>query len=120
VAEIHGFLARIALVLVLGTAAWAVALIATRRPMGPAIAGGLIWVVLMLVLTSLLGAVTALTVRPPRDFLHLVYGALAVSVLPIAWAVGRSRSDARRVVIVLAVACVVQLILVVRLFQTGG
>ncbi len=119
-AEVHAFLARIALVLVLVTAAWAGWLLASRRPMRPAIVGGLIWVVGLLVLTSLLGAVTAVTAHPPKDVLHLVYGALALSVLPIAWAAGRSRSDPRRVVIVLAVACVVQLILVVRLFQTGG
>ena len=119
-AEAHGFVARIGLVLVLVTTAWALGLLATHRPMRPAIVGGLIWVAILLALTCVLGAATALSVHPPKDFLHLVYGALALSVLPIAWVVGRSRPEARRVVIVLSVACVVQLILVVRLFQTGG
>ncbi len=119
-AEIHGFLARITLVLVLVTAAWSVGLVATHRPMRPAIVGGLIWVGGLLVVTSLLGALTAATTHLPKDLLHLVYGALAIAVLPIAWAIGRSRRDARRVVLILAVACVVQVILVLRLFQTGG
>jgi hypothetical protein len=119
-AEIHGFLARIVLVLVLVTAAWSIGLLATRRPIRPAIVGGLIWVAGLLVLTTLVGAVTALTSHVPKDLLHLVYGALVLTVLPIAWAIGRSRADARRAVLVLSVASVVQVILVVRLFATGG
>ena len=119
-AEIHGFLARITLVLVLVTTAWSLGLLATRRSIQPALIGGLLWVVGLLAVTSLLGALTAATTHLPKDLLHLVYGALAIVVLPIAWAIGRSRQDPRRVVIVLAVASVVQAVLVLRLFQTGG
>ena len=118
--EIHGFLARIVLVLVLATTAWSIGLLATRRPIRPMIVGGLVWVAGLLIVTAVLGAITAVTSHPPKDLLHFVYGALVITVLPIAWAIGRSRPDARRAVVVLSVASVVQVILVVRLFATGG
>lgn len=119
-AELHGFLARVALVLILATTAWSGLLLATRRPVPPALVGGLIWVVGLLGLSGLAGVIAALSSGPPRDPLHLVYGALALAVLPGAWAISRSRPDARTTVRVLAVGSVVLIILVVRLFQTGG
>ena len=119
-ADIHGFLARVTLALVLVTAAWSLVLLATRRPLRPSLVGGLVWVVGLLGLTSLLGVLVWATTHPPKDLLHLVYGVLAISVLPGAWALGRSRPDARRQVLVLAVASIVLAILVLRLFQTGG
>ncbi len=119
-AEVHGLLARVTLVLVLITAAWSGAILVTGRPVRPALVGGLIWVVLLLAGTALLGAVVAITAHAPKDPLHLVYGTLAVVVLPGTWWIVRAAYDSRRPVIVLAVASVVEIILVVRLFQTGG
>jgi hypothetical protein len=120
VAEVHGLLARVTLVLVLMTAAWSGAILVTGRPIRPALVGGLVWVVLLLAGTALLGAVVAITAHAPKDPLHLVYGTLAVVVMPGAWSIARAGHDSRRRVIVLAAASVVQIILVVRLFQTGG
>jgi len=119
-AEIHGFLARVTLVLILATTAWSGLLLATRRPIRPALVGGLIWVVGLLGLTGLMGALAAVTTDPPKDPLHVVYGVLALAVLPGAWAIGRSQADSRGAARVLVVASLVLLILVVRLFQTGA
>jgi hypothetical protein len=119
-AEIHGFLARVTLALVLVTTAWCFRLLATRQPIGNTIIGGLVWVVGLLAVSALAGAVTAVVSGVPKDILHVVYGALAVPILPIAWAIGRSQPDGRRVVMVLTVASVIQVIVVVRLFMTGG
>ncbi len=121
-AEIHGLAARIALLLVFLTTAWSAVLLVTRRPVQPILVGGLVWVAILLGASGLLGILSALTVAPPSDALHVVYGVLAIAVLPGAWAIARAgaRDDARRTVVVLVVASVVQLILVFRLFQTGG
>jgi hypothetical protein len=119
-AEIHGLAAQITLVLVVVLGAWAVWLAATRRSIRPAIIGGLAWAVILLVATGLVGATIAVTKGPPKDPLHLVYGLLAISVLPGAWGIARLRDDARRSAMVLAIAMIVLLILVLRLFQTGG
>jgi hypothetical protein len=119
-AEIHGLAAQVTLVLVVVLSAWAIWLAGTRRSIRPAIVGGLAWTVILLVATSLVGATIALTKAPPKDPLHLVYGLLALSVLPGAWGIARLRDDARRTTIVLAIAMIVLLILVFRLFQTGG
>lgn len=119
-AEVHGLAAQITLVLVLVISGWGILLAARRRPIPTMLGGGLVWTMLMLVGTSLLGATQALVGHPPRDPLHLVYGALATAVLPTAWWISRSRGDPTRTVRVLAIASVVLLILVFRLFQTGG
>jgi hypothetical protein len=70
-------------------------------------------------LTALVGGGFALTSRSPSDTLHLVYGVVALLVLPIARYIGRSGSDRRRSGW-LALGSVVQLAVYVRLFQTGG
>ncbi|MDH4141565.1 MAG: hypothetical protein OEV61_03050 [Chloroflexota bacterium] len=119
-AEFHGLAAQVSLVLAIGLGAWAVLLALTKRPLTPMLVGGLVWLVLLLVVTGLLGATSALAQTPPSDPLHIVYGLLAASVFPGAWAIARSQGQPRRTVIVLAVASVVELILVFRLFQTGG
>ncbi|MEO8462832.1 MAG: hypothetical protein ABI555_06445 [Chloroflexota bacterium] len=119
-AEIHGLAAQITLVLVVLIAGWAMILAATRRAIPSVLAGGLVWVVLLLAATGLVGTTIALTTKPPKDPLHIVYGLLALAVLPGALTIARSRPDPRRSVLVLATASVVLLILVFRLFQTGG
>lgn len=70
-------------------------------------------------LTALFGAAVALTSRAPSDALHVVYGAVALVVLPIARYVGRTGSDRRRAGW-LALGSLVELAVFARLFQTGG
>ena len=67
----------------------------------------------------MLGLGVAITDHIPRDPLHIVYGALAVGVVPGAAIVAGERTDVRRTVI-WAIAGIVLAILVLRLFQTGG
>jgi hypothetical protein len=119
-ADVHGLLARVVLVLVVVTAAWSAALVAGRRPIRPALVGGLVWIVILTATSGLLGVADALARGAPRDALHIVYGILATLVLPGAWAIARTRPDPRRTALVVAVATIVEVILVVRLFQTGG
>ena len=119
-ADVHGLLARVVLVLVVLTAAWSAVLVAGRRPIRPALAGGLAWIVILVSATGLLGIASAAAAGWPTDPLHIVYGVLAVLVLPGTWAITRNRADPRRTALILGVASIVQVILVVRLFQTGG
>lgn len=119
-AEIHGLAARVTLLLVLLVVAWSLGLAVTRRAIPTILLGALAWLVILLIVSGLLGALTAATDRPPTDVLHIVYGLLAVAVLPGAWAITRQRDDPRRAVIVQVIASVVLLILVFRLFQTGA
>jgi len=119
-ADVHGLLARVVLVLVVVTAAWSVILVAGRRPIRPALVGGLAWIVVLVAVTGLIGIANAAAAGWPSDPLHIVYGVLSALVLPGAWAIARARPEPRRTVLVLAVASVVQVILVIRLFQTGG
>jgi hypothetical protein len=119
-ADVHGLLARVVLVLVVVIAAWSVVLVAGRRPIRPTLVGGLAWIVILVAATGLLGIASAAAAGWPGDPLHIVYGVLAALVLPGAWVIARGRPEPRRTVLVLAVASVVQVILVIRLFQTGG
>jgi hypothetical protein len=119
-ADVHALLARVVLVLVIVTAAWSVILVAGRRPIRPGLVGGLAWIVILVGATGLLGIADAASAGWPRDPLHIVYGVLTALVLPGAWVIARARPEPRRTVLVLAVASVVQVILVIRLFQTGG
>jgi hypothetical protein len=70
-------------------------------------------------LAALLGAGSVVTSRPPSDALHIVYGVVALAVLPIARYIGRAGSDRRRAAW-LALGSAVQLAVFVRLLQTGG
>jgi hypothetical protein len=81
--------------------------------------GELVWIVLAIAVAGLIGIVIALTVAPPRDPLHILYGLLAGAALPVTALVVRDRPPGQRSAVV-AIALVVLLILVVRLFQTGG
>lgn len=119
-AEFHGLAAQVTLLLVVIVTAWSIGLAVTRRPLPTILLGALTWLVILLAASGLLGVVTALATRPPEDPLHIVYGLLALAVLPGAWAIARQRSEPRRTVIVQVIASIVLLILMFRLFQTGG
>jgi hypothetical protein len=78
-----------------------------------------VWAGLAIVVSALAGTVVALANHPPRDPLHIVYGLLAVSALPGAALLSRGRVGPAQAV-VWAIAGIVVVILVLRLFQTGG
>lgn len=117
--QAHALVGQVAVVLGAIAAIGAVALVVLRRPVGTIYLGGLVWVVGAVAVAALLGIATAVTTAPPRDALHLLYGALATLALPVGavLAVGR---PARQQTIVVAIATIVLVILLVRLLQTGG
>jgi hypothetical protein len=96
-----------------------VALAAARRPPSPFVLGGVLWAGLALAASALAGVVVALTEQLPRDPLHIVYGVLAVVGLPGAALIARGRAGPAQAA-VLAVAGIVVVILVLRLFQTAA
>jgi len=119
VASLHLLAAQVAVALALLAAAWGTFLGLTRRPVGRWYAGLLIGVGLLVFSTAVVGLVLALTAAPPRDLLHLLYGAAAAAVVPIAAIVARDQQRFQDAV-VLTGGIAVLLGLALRLFQTGG
>lgn len=97
----------------------AAALALTRRAAGSFFVAGALWTGLIVGLAAMLGVGVAVTDHVPHDLLHVVYGALAVGVLPGAAIVASGRKGPRQAV-VWAIAGIVLVIIVLRLFQTGG
>jgi hypothetical protein len=97
----------------------AAALAFRRRPAGSFLVAGALWTGLVVGLAAVLGVGSAMVDHAPHDFLHVVYGVLAVGVLPGAAIVAGGRTGPRQTV-VWAVAGIVLVILILRLFQTGG
>jgi hypothetical protein len=119
VASLHLLAAQLGLLLAVIGAAWLAWLAATHRSAGAMLYGALVWVLIAIGGAGLVGVVIALTDRPPEDPLHVLYGVLAAATLPGGALIARDRPAGQRTV-VLAIAMVVLVILVVRLFQTGG
>lgn len=117
--QAHALVGEVAVVLGAIAAVWAVALVLTRRPVGSLFLGGLVWVGMAIGIAAVLGVGTAITGGPPHDPLHLVYGALALGVLPGA-AVAAAGRTARQRTIIVALATIVLLIILLRLVQTGA
>lgn len=117
--QAHAFVGLVAVALALIAAVWSIGLALTRRTGGALFIGNLIWVVAIVAIAALLGVAAAATVGPPGDPLHIVYGIIAVAVLPGAALVASGRS-AREQSIVAAVATTVLLIILFRLVQTGS
>lgn len=117
--QAHGLVAQIAIVLGLSAVAWSITLLVTRRASGPLFLGNLVSVFLVVVVAAVLGVAILLSGTPPRDGLHVVYGALALGVLPGAALIAAGRT-AREQSIVVATGAIVLLILIARLFQTGS
>ena len=117
--QAHGLVGQIALVLAVISAIWSVLLALTHRPAGSLFLGNVVWVGLAVGLAAVLGAATAVLVAPPGDALHLVYGALAVALLPGAILIASSRPVDQRPVVA-AIASIVLVILLFRLLQTGS
>lgn len=97
----------------------ATALALKRRAAGSFFVAGLVWTGLLVGVAAALGVGVAISDHAPRDLLHLVYGVLAVGLLPGAAIVAGGRTGLRQTV-VWAIAGLVLVILVLRLFQTGG
>ena len=117
--DVHALVGQIAIVLALIAAAWSIVLAITHRLPGSLFLGNLVWVGLAVVAAAVLGAGTAVLVGPPGDALHIVYGVLAVGLLPGAVAVAAGRRPEQRPVVA-AVASIVLVILLFRLLQTGS
>lgn len=98
---------------------WSTALIVTRRAPGPLFLGNLVWVFLAVAVAAALGGATIASGVPLRDGLHVVYGVLALGVLPGAMLIASGRPGRQRS-IVAAVSTVVLVILLARLVQTGS
>ncbi len=114
---IHQIFAVAALIAVVIGVVWAAVLAITRRPGGRAFARAQAVLVGIVALAAIGGALVFLTGSRPADGLHLVYGAVAILVIPFA----RSflRAEARRDALVLFVAAVVLGGVIYRLFATG-
>lgn len=117
--EAHGLVGQVAIVLGLVAVAWSILLLATRREPGPLFLGNLVWVSLAVGVAAVLGVATFASGTPLRDGLHVVYGVLALAVLPGAMVIASGRPGRQRS-IVAAVGAVVLVILLARLLQTGS
>lgn len=117
--DAHALLGQLAIVLGIVGAIWAIAAAVARRQTGPLFVASLVWVVIVVALAALLGIATAVSDGPPKDALHIVYGVLALAVLPGAALLASGR-PARQQATYAAVAMTVLLILLFRLFQTGA
>ena len=117
--QAHALAGQVALVLAVVAAVWSIALALARRPLGSLFLGSLVWVGIAVVIAAILGSATAVTAGPPRDALHLVYGLLALALLPGAVLVAAERPAGQRPIIA-AVATTVLVILLLRLIQTGS
>lgn len=69
--------------------------------------------------TGLVGLAVAAVSEPPADPLHLLYGAVLVS-LPVGGRYATRRADPRRIGRAMAVVSLVTLGVAVRAFMTGG
>jgi len=119
VSELHRLTAELGLALGLLSTAWAAFLLVVRRTPSQLFFINLAWTVVVLAVAGLLGGYMALTGRGPSDGLHLVYGVFAVATIPVAAFAAAGREPGRRMA-TWTVAGVVLVILVLRLFQTGG
>jgi hypothetical protein len=105
-------------VLVLVVAVSTIALAVAKRAPSTFLLGGVLWAGLTIAAAAAAGLLVALTDHPPRDPLHVVYGVLAVAGFPGAVVVARGREGPRQT-FVWAIAAIVIVILVLRLFQTA-
>lgn len=118
-ADLHQFGALLALTLSLLALPWAAVAFIVRRDPGRFFIANLAWIVVALGATALVGITFLFSGKGPKDPLHLVYGALATAAWPTAGLVAVGRSPRDRL-LVMTIAAAVVVILVARLFQTGG
>jgi hypothetical protein len=114
---IHQVLADVALVAVAIVLAWTVVLAATRRMPGRGYARAQASMIGIIVVAAIVGGASFLSGARPADGLHLLYGAVAILLIPFA----RSflRGMARRDTLILLVAVLALGGVIYRLFATG-
>jgi hypothetical protein len=118
IATLHGWLAAgtaiVAVIVLLG----AVALGIGRRGARSWIDRAILVALALVAIDLLLGAVLLAVGHAPMDLLHVVYGGVALVVLPVARWAGRA-GDVRRRALWVAGGSVVLLGVLLRLLQTG-
>jgi hypothetical protein len=118
IAQLHLLLAWASVVVVIALVARAAWRALRGQPVGPA-GDQLESVVLIVVLITIAGGLGLFVSGPgPKEGLHFLYGALAFGILPVARSISQ-RWDARRQSITIAIAALVVLVVLVRLFSTG-
>jgi hypothetical protein len=117
--EIHALAGQVALVLGVIAAIASVLLVVAHRTPGTVYLGGIVWVIGATVLAAVLGVAVVIGGRLPSDGLHILYGILAVAVLPGSAFIASGR-EARQRAIIAAIGTIVLAILLVRLLQTGA
>src|SRR4051812_11926293 len=118
-AELHGWLGRLGLVLVVANAVWLLVLALTHRVPGVRTVLLVGVTVVAVAFVAFVGLLTAVVSGPPRDPLHWLYAALALATLPVAAFFGANRAPRRQAVILL-LGAIALVAFVVRLIQTGG
>jgi hypothetical protein len=119
IAELHAAL-LFTILLVLGALAlWSGLFALLGRPAGSLLLSGLAIGELLLVAEALLGVVLyASGLRPARSELHLIYGLVAVALLPAAMGYAHDR-PARQRHLTYALACLFVCALALRALETG-
>ncbi len=117
-ADLHRLIGLGTLALAIVAAAWSVALTVRSRAGGRPYLGLLGVVVLVALVAALLGLLLLATGSAPADPLHLVYGVIAVTALPVAAALATGRR-ARTQSVALLLGGLVEIGVLVRLIQTG-
>ena len=114
---VHLILAWAAVAAALLGTAWALVLVVQKRPGGPLFVRYQAAVIAVVVLAGLAGAARFATSTGPADNLHLLYGVVAVGLIPVArsFLVGREPRDGR----LMLVAFVLLAGVLFRLFGTG-
>lgn len=115
--DVHRILAyTVAAVVVLGTA-WAAVLALLRRPGGRPFVRYQTVVIAVVVLAAVAGVVRFASNARPADNLHVMYGVVAVGIIPVArgFIAGREPRDS----VLMLVAFVLLAGVVFRLFSTG-
>jgi hypothetical protein len=114
---IHQVLAYAAVIGVAIVAAWTLVLVVTKRSPGRGYARAQASMVGIVALAAIVGVVVFVSGARPADGLHLLYGAVAILLIPFA----RSflRGVARRDTLILLVAVVALGGVIYRLFATG-
>lgn len=116
--ELHRLAGQLALALAVVMLAWSLVLLALRGEPGRLFAANLVWLGLAIVASAGIGALMLLAGGSPREGLHLLYGVLAVGALPATLLLVEGRPPRQRSAI-LAIAGLVLVILLLRLFETG-
>lgn len=116
--ELHRLGGQLALALAVVGLAWSLVLLALRAEPGRLFAANLVWLGLAIVASAGIGALMLLAGGSPRDGLHLLYGVLAVGALPATLLLVEGRPRQRSAI--RAIAGLVLVILLLRLFETGG